>query len=439
MNLELLRARLKALAGEIEAMAKKDALSSEDINAIDEKTKELEEVEKNIATLERAEGARARAAQPANAPLVPAGTVAAQAKGADFTSAEKVGFIAVGMVKAKLDGGGTSARAVFKQLEEAGYGEVAKEFDTPQQRALNASSSTAGGVFVPDDISNDIIEILRPMTTFLRGGPRRVSLANGNYHMPAGASGATAYWRGEGKPIQPSQPTFTDINLSAKLLGALVPITDQLLRWSRVDIRDWVERDMAAAMAQELDRAAYFGSGTIYEPQGILNIGGVGTVAASGGTAPTVAQIEGDASKLELNMDMINLPQDRAAWVMSPRTLTFLQNLRDGNGNRYFPELQAALPTWRNKPVMKTTNMPVNLGAGTDESVLALINFGDVFFGESRALQFAVSTDASYVKNGQTVSAFQNELLLIRATTEVDVGLKYLQAVQKLTNIRWGA
>lgn len=436
MNMAQLQARLKALAGELDELTKKDTLTADDLKAIAEKTAEAEQIEGSIETLKKAEEVRARAAQPAYAPADGDASVPATVKD-DFTAAEKVGFLAVAVVKTKLDGGGSSPRAVMKTLDEAGYGFLAKEF-SKNEKAMNAGSQTAGGIFVPDEIANEVVPLLRPQTTFLQGNPRRVTFDRGNFHIPAAASGATAYWRGEGRPIPPSQPTFKDINLSAKFLGSLVPITDQLLRWSRVDIREWVENDMAQAMGQELDRAAYFGSGTVNEPQGILNIPGVGSVAALGGTAPTVAQIEAGASALELNMMMTNLPMNRAAWVMSPRTMIFLQNLRDNNGNRYFPELQAATPVFRNKPVFLTTTIPVNLGVGTNESVLALINFGDVYYGESRSLSFAVSNEASYVKNGQTVSAFQNELTLIRATTEVDVGLRYLEAVQKLTALQWG-
>lgn len=434
-----LQARLKAIAGELDILLQKDALSAEEMASMETLTAESETVETQIKSLERAEQIRSRSAQPAHTSLDNNGqaSVPATVKD-DFTAAEKIGYMAVAVVKAKQDGA-TSPRAVMKVLDDAGYGFLAREFDV-KAKALNASSQTAGGIFVPDEISNEIVELLRPVSTFLRGDPRRVTFDRGNFHLPAAASGAIAYWRGEGQRIPPSQPTFKDINLSAKLLGSLVPITEQLLRWSRVDIRNWVEGDMAMAMATEVDRAAYFGSGTVNQPQGILNIKGVGEVVASGGANPTVANIETDASKLELNQMMTNLPQNRLAWVMSPRTMIFLQNLRDGNGNRYFPELQLTTPTFRNKPVLLTTTFGVNMGVGTDESVVALINFGDVFYGESRALSFAVSNEATYINNqGNTVSAFQNELMLIRATTEVDVGLRYLQAVQKLTGVRWGA
>ncbi len=438
MNLAQLQARLKEIAGELDTLMKKDAITADDLTAMKALNKESMEIEESIEVFKAAEATRARAALPATTPVadVEQRTFATVATEKPLNAAEKAGFLAVAMVKAKQDGGGTSPRAAFKALEEAGFGSLAREFSKSQERALNAGSSAAGGIFVPDEISNEIIDILRPATTFIQGGPKRVTFDRGNYHVPAAASGATAFWRGEGRPITPSQPTFRDINMSAKFLGALVPITDQLLRWSRIDIQDWVQRDMAEAMGTELDRAAYFGAGTVNEPLGLINITGIGSVNQSG---VTVAAIELDASKLELNMMNTNLPMNRAAWIMNPRSFMFLQNLRDGNGNRYFPELNQANPTWRTKPVFVTTAFPATLGVGTNESLVALIYFGDIYYGESRSLIFKVSDEATYVKNGQTVSAFQSGLTLIKAETEVDVGMRYLQAAQVLRAVTWGA
>src|SRR3546814_19442633 len=90
MNLAQLRARLKALTGELDVLTTKDAMTAEDITAIEAKTVEIEEVEKSIGILETAEAAKARSAAHVNAP---AGseqrTVPAQAK-KDLTSDEKI-------------------------------------------------------------------------------------------------------------------------------------------------------------------------------------------------------------------------------------------------------------------------------------------------------------------------------------------------------------
>lgn len=430
-----LRARLKELLGVLKALTEKAELTAEELKTLTDSSKEATEVEAQITQLEAAEAIIARGGRPADQ-QIGADTVAATVK-QPTTASEKIGVMVFCMAKVHKDTGMRGPAATFDQMDKMGYGAVAKEF--AKVRALNSSSPAAGGVLVPDDMSSEIIPILRPRSTFLAGGPRPTPLVNGSYKLPAAASGATSGWRGEGRPISASQPTFKDINLTAKFLDSLVPLTNQLIRWSLPDVKAWVEQDMADSMGAELDRAAYFGSGTINEPLGVLNIPGVGSTAALGGLTPTVAQIETGCLALELGMMNKNVDVTRAAWRMSPRVFGYLSNLRDANGNRYFPELQDANPRFRNKPVMFTTQFPINGGGTTDESTIALIKFDDILYGESSGLSFAVSTEATYVKNGVTVSAFQNDLTLIKASLETDVDMRYLESVQKLTNVRWGA
>lgn len=219
----------------------------------------------------------------------------------------------------------------------------------------------------------------------------------------------------------------------------MVPLTNQLIRWSLPDVRSWVERDMSLEMGTKLDYAAYFGAGTAHTPLGITKIPGVTRNAALGATTPTIAQIETGARTAELAMEGRNLPMTNAAWVMAPRTRTYLADLRDGNGNRYFPELQNALPMWRGRPVMSTTQISIVGGGTTDETEILLVNFDDVYFGEGAGISFSVSTEATYVKNGVTISAFQNDLTLIKASLEADVDMRYLEAVSVITGVRWGA
>lgn len=438
--LAILKARLKELVGEIKTLTDKTDMSTEDFATLETKSVEIEDVEKKIDALTKAEEARARAALPAAAPAVEANAPPAQSA-VKLTASEKIGLMVAGMAKAHIEGEGKGPKATFKAMEEAGFGLVAKEFaDAQKQRALNSGAGAAGGVLVPENMANEIVDVLRPMTTFIQGGPRMVPMIGGNYKLPAAASSATAGWRGEGLAISKSQPTFKEINMSSKFVDALVPITNQLIRFSLPDVRSWVEMDMSNVLSVEIDRAAYLGAGTAHTPLGITKISGITSNAATAtGVAPTVALIEADASIAELGMMNANLPMLGAKWVMSPRTFIFLQNMRDGNGNRYYPELQNASPVWRNKPVLVTTQNPVNLGGTTDETEIWLVAFGHVLFGQGLGITFNVSTEATVVTNGTSVSAFQNDLTYIKASAEADFDMRYLEAVSKITGVRWGA
>lgn len=443
MTLAQLQARLKELAGEIDALLTKDAVPDAEqaahMTAIEEKTAEMEKLEKQIETLKKAEDARARAAKPADTPVEQQSRTHAE-PAVKLTASEKIGLMVAAMASEWLENKSGGHRAVMKRLEDEGYGPLAKEFPDAKQRALNSGAAVAGGVLVPENMANEIIDVLRPQTTFIQGGPRMVPMIGGSYKVPAAASGATAGWRGEGNAVAKSQPTFKEINMSSHFVDALVPITNQLIRFSLPDVRSWVEMDMANVMAVEIDRAAYVGAGTAHEPLGITKISGITSVTLTAtGSSPTIAQIEADASSAELGMMTANLPMLGAKWVMNPRTFIFLQNQRDGNGNRYYPELQNASPMWRNKPVLVTTQNPANGGVGTDETEIWLVAFGHVLFGQGLGITFNVSTEATVVTSGTAVSAFQHDLTYIKASAEADFDMRYLEAVSVIPGVKWGS
>jgi HK97 family phage major capsid protein len=442
---EKLQARLKELAAALKAYSDKESLTAEELADMEAKTAEVAEVEKQLTALDNAEAAAARVAQPATAPAVTSEQerVAAEAKTKLITS-HKIGLLATAMVATYVTDGVKGIRPVMKTLDEHGFGELAREIEAGnfvggKQRTLNSSNATAGGVLLPENMAPDIIDLLRPNNTFLQGEPIVLPMPNGTFKQPAAAAGATASYRGETRPVNVSQPSFKAINMSAKLLGGIVPLSNQLIRWSLPNIQGWAENDLSAAMGNAMDLACFRGDGANDTPLGITRIPGVYRVAASGGTSPTVAQIEADAAKLELRMENANLPLLRVEWRMSPRTIKYLQNLRDGNGNRIYPELSAENPRWRMRPVRVTTQIPSNLGGTTDETEIYLVAFGHVLFGDSMAMQLAISGEATVVNGNQTINAFQDGVTVIKAEMEHDVDIRYVQAVNVLEGVRWGA
>jgi HK97 family phage major capsid protein len=102
---------------------------------------------------------------------------------------------------------------------------------------------------------------------------------------------------------------------------------------------------------------------------------------------------------------------------MAPRTMMFFQNLRDGNGNFAFPEVQRG--ELRGKPIRITTQIPTNLGGGSNETELYLADFAHVFVGEHMGIEVALSTEAAYLDAGNNLkAAFQ----MFLAIPEIIIG-----------------
>lgn len=439
MTLEQLRARLKEITGANDAIEKtlKDEnrlMTADELKAFQARNDEADAVVEQIKALERAKAVRAASAVPANEPAADPTVPAAPA--VKLSAMERVGIIIGGLAKAKHE----PHKSPLQHIESMGFASEAKELDTyaARMKTLNTQAAVQGGILVPETVSSEIIELLRPSTSFLRGNPRRIPLPNGNMQMPAAASGATASYTTEAEPAAVTEPGFREVNMSVKTLAAVVPMTNDLLSFSLPAARSFVQEDLQAAMSEKMDTAAYRGDGLQGNPLGIFNVSGINSYVATNSTTPTIAQIDADARKAMNGILLSNLSTANCKWVMNPLTLGYLMDLRDGNGNLAYPTLQGPNPTFKGYPVLDTTNLPVNLGGGSNEGFIAFIKWDQVLFGEANGLTLAVSNEAMLEIGSARISLFQRRMTAVLAVMQHDFGLRHLRAVSLLTAVKWG-
>jgi len=150
-----------------------------------------------------------------------------------------------------------------------------------------------------------------------------------------------------------------------------------------------------------------------------------------------VQKVDNDLGRLELALGNANLDYSGAHWVMSPRSAMFLTNLRDGNGNKVYPEMSDG--RLRKKPVHQSTEIPDNLGGGT-ESEIGLVHPSHVIVGEHMGIEIAMSSQAAYKDSSGTMqAAFSRDETLLRLIMQHDLGLRHLAAAAWLTGVTWGA
>lgn len=446
-KLAKIRARLLEIKAALDPLDAKETLTADDIKSINDLTAEAETLEAQQAALTKSAETRARF-------LASAGNV----RGADDTTDldDETTRRPPAEVKDKIPDGVTSfglaAMAVMRSkrsngqitplqvLRDGGFPGLARQFETyAKQRAIVAGNAAAGGLLIPEAMSTEIIEFLRPSTAFLRGNPRRIPMPNGSFNQPGGATGASATYGTELSNAEPTQPTFRDIDMTAKELKALVPMSNMWLDFSIAAARGFVEADLRMAMSETLDLNAFTGDGVAGRPTGIFNVPGIGSGADTYGTAPTYAQTDAAARAMLNYLVTRNVNISSAKWVMGAVAFGYLQDLRDGNGNLIYPSLSQNNPTWKTLPVLVTTNQPENLGGTGDEGKIGLIAFDHVLFGEAPGMEFSVSTEAAYYDaNAVLRSAFQRGETLLLTVMRHDFGLRHLPAVYVRTGVRWG-
>ena len=143
-------------------------------------------------------------------------------------------------------------------------------------------------------------------------------------------------------------------------------------------------------------------------------------------------------SAILLRLEGANAHMANPGWAMAPRTRRWLASLRDGNGNKVYPELDQK--QLKGYPVGITTQIPINLGDKGDESEIHFTDFGDCYIGEGDGMVVNFSSEATYKDaDGEVISAFQRNQTLVRVIAKHDFGPRHVESVAVGTGVRWGA
>jgi HK97 family phage major capsid protein len=437
--------KVQALQAAVEASESKEFTDAQAAE-VDALLTENERLEKQIETAERTEKAAASASSvPATAPVGAAAGQKAEASPKEDLKADKQ--VALSMAAQFISK--NTGEHPLKVLDDNGYTSFAEKLARQNgiTKSVNTLTNSAGGILMPNPARGELLELLYPEMTFLQGNPVRVPLIGGAYRQEYATGAGTATYIGEAAKKPVIDFTFDTLSMKSKKLAAIVLITNEAQRWLFVDVAAYIERQLRIILPQAMNSAAYLGTGSGDNPTGIFNKSGIGSYAASttgyfaAVKAPTVQELDAFTTKLAQHMTTRFIAQTgRWAWIMSNRTLNYLKNLRIGaNLDRAYPELQGANPTWYGIRVLVEMTIPENTGTGTDETILGLVNFDDVLFGEEEGLRTDTSSQATIDVSGTLVHLFQQNMTALLAEMMHDFGLQRAASVVKATAVRWGA
>lgn len=310
-----------------------------------------------------------------------------------------------------------------------------KDLADQMNKAMSASIGSEGGHLIPAQLSADVIEFLRPASVVRRLAPTTIPMPNGNLRLPKVTGGSTASYQGENANIAQTQLVIGQIAMTYKKLTALVPASNDLLRYSgpgAASADAMIRDDVVRAIAQRENQAFLRDNGTESTPKGIRNWAATGNVANSAGT--TLANMVTDLGTMMLALMNNNIPEGRWAWIMSPRNWNSLMTIQNANGFFVFRDEMTRGTLW-GYPFAYTTQMP---GTGATGEMY-LVNMADAIIGDSMSLQVDVSLEASYIDaaTGSLVSAFSLDQSIVRAITEHDFAMRRAESVAVTQAMSW--
>ncbi|WP_377810616.1 phage major capsid protein [Azospirillum sp. A29] len=444
-TLNELKQKRSKLIEEMEALAKGE-LTDETRSAFDAKETELAKLDEDIKRAERMENVR-RSAAASQAPADNQAGGLIEERAAQHPVAPQVvpqrdigeefgGFVrSFAMSQFTLRNSGTFVppASIAKDL----YGERHPVTEAAT-RAQTLNDNAAGGFTVPQNYAAGVIRLFGPNTVVRK----RAQVVPGNASYLKGKTGASVGYVGENEQGQTTGVTWGLIDMKEKDISAILPISKKLLRNTAFGVEAYCRDELSRAAGEFEDLQYLRADGTGKKVKGYLYaIPGPNKIAAINKAEPTAAEVRKDLTKVLLKLAEANVTMINPAWLMAPRTLMFLQNLyTPGGENLAFPTLQGENPTLMGYPVDTTTQIPVNLGGGNNESEIFFGSHGHAMIGDSVTMTLSTSDQASFVDaGGAQVNLWAQGMLGIKLDMSHDFALRYEQAFAMLTAVKWGA
>jgi len=302
-------------------------------------------------------------------------------------------------------------------LATFGRDEHAAQFcrDHGIQASMSGGSNMLGGVLVPDEFENAVIDLREERGVFRRNCRVR-PMAGDTLIIPRRTGGLTGYYVGDNTEITASDKGWDNVQLTARKLGVLAKWSSELNEDAVISLADDLASEIAYAFANAEDLAGFIGDGTstyggITGLKNALQAGSEVT-AITGNTAFStldLADFESMVGKLPI------YAQQNAKWFISKAGwAASMLRLVDAAGGNTIADLSAgATPRFLGYEVVWSQVMNSTLTAQT--STEGLVFFGDlaqaVAFGSRRGIELAISADRY----------FEYDQLGIRGTERFDI------------------
>lgn len=332
----------------------------------------------------------------------------------------------------------------IEAARQFGYFDQSPELEGLLKAAVQVGTTTdtawAKPLVEPTFMAQEFIELLKPATIIGRiPGLRRVPF---NIKIPREITAATVNWVGEGKPKPVSAMAFDSISLGFTKVAGIVPVTEELFRFSNPAIEVLVRDSLITAVALLTDRdfldPAKAAVANV-SPASITN--GVTSVPASGTTADNFRNDLGRLLEIYAgsNMSLAGL-----VLVMTSVQAVRLGLMRTALGQAEFPNITPTGGTIEGIPVITSENIVHTGGSPGTSSMIVAINAPEVMLADDGAVQVDMSREASLQMDSApdspvtattvTVSLWQHNMVALRAERMIHWLKRRAGAVQYISN-----
>ncbi len=280
-----------------------------------------------------------------------------------------------------------------------------------EARAQGSAASTTGSAFVPDILSNQVLRLVNEDSVFASNATP-VNMPSDVVLVPKRTGGATAYWVNENTAITDSDPTHSQITLTAKKVTAATRVSSELFEDSVVGIAEMLATELSYTLTQAVETVAFNGnSANAPSVAGILTANGI-LKNSSADYAASLVTAAGDTfdeiTKANLVTMLGTMPshsRQGAAWIVSPYAFATCFQALDLNQGGSVGLSQGLGLTFMGYPVLLSHQM-VGAGDQTGNVMALFANLRNAaHFGVRRGLEIASSDQVAFLSDQVVVRA----------------------------------
>lgn len=330
-----------------------------------------------------------------------------------------------------------TTRKFFRALMSSDV-KTLKELGQRTNKAMTTADDddSSAGFTIPEVLATEVLRLPSVGYGIARQefGYNLLSVGN-TKRVTALGSTLSVYWVDEGEQKPSSTPTFSVVTLALKKLAVIVPMTEEVVEDSAVDLTGLVAQLIREAIDMEVDLQFFNGDGTVWT--GLLN----DTSIPSDILAAT--KYAGDIRP----EDIIGLEDNTSLSVngkyyMHRTVLTKVRTLRqnaDGTGDYLFNPLGGDnFGTLNGRPVVLVEAMPSLTDADVADAPIML--YGDlkrgVAYGEKSDIKLKLLDQATITDtDGETViNLAEQDMIALRAVQRVGMKVTLASAMNRLVS-----
>jgi len=358
----------------------------------------------------------------------------AMVKAVDRISSELVEKFVAGAKDARKNAIETGAKKVENQDNTRAFFKALLAGDKGKAKALTTSDSGSepddaqAGLLIPTELRNEVLRIAETQYGLARRDMFYLPFSGpGNSRtIPTLGTSVSVVWTGEGAKKGVTQPKFSLVQQTLKKLTAIVPMTEEILEDSMINLNTLLGQLFAEAIAKEEDIQFFAGTGAPWT--GILN----------NGTVNHVDQASGDAYQLTADdlLDMIDATPtgalNGAKFYMNRQVLSIVRKIKTIDGAYVFAQPTGTLPgsIW-NYPYETSDAFPTPAETGTGD---AYILFGNLkqgaIFGDKQQIRIKLLDQATISDvDDSSINLAEQDMVALRIVERVGYVVALPQAL----------